>query len=358
MIENNKKELFEKIVSEYDTIHIFMHDHPAPDPDSLGSAVALDKLLKDVFHKKVVVHGIPTDHRMNTKMISDLEIVLSDPRNAKEMSCVSDPRHGIMLVDCTLNSGSFQFREHLGDKQPLWVFDHHPGKESTTSETVDLQAVGACATIVTEYLQTFDVKFDPENKRDKFVATALMLGLMIDTDDLMSEAVDANRDLNTFIYLKERYDQDLYSRIKKYDYPKYFREALQNSFKEENQRVVEPFAVLTPGYMKEERLGALSFIADFWIRVERLTMVIVFTISGKEIIASVRTKEGTRASDLIKQLLPSGTGGGKKEAARGLVTVNGFFDLELLDEAGKQKFLDIVMSTLVSRLKRVIDIDE
>ena len=352
-----KKEAFSNAINKCEVIHIFMHDHPSPDPDSIGSAVGLKKLLKDVFQKKAVIHGIPTDHRMNNKMVTELEITLLDPRDKKQLPDIQNEDHGIILVDCTLKSGAFQFTEHLGNKMPIWVMDHHPHKEVPTPE-MDLQPVGSCATIISEYLQAFDVAFDPENKEDRFVATALMLGLLIDTSNLRSDDVDVKRDIDTFIYLRARYDAELCTRIMNYDYPKYFNEALQASFKKENQCVAEPYAVLTPGFIKEERLGVLSFVADYWIRVERLTMVVVFAVSGKELIASIRTKEGIRADHLVGPLFPSGTGGGKQGAARATVIVNGFLDLALLSEQGKQKFLDMTMETLVARIKKVIDLDE
>jgi nanoRNase/pAp phosphatase (c-di-AMP/oligoRNAs hydrolase) len=359
MIDNNKKELFSKTVSNYSTIHIFMHDQPAPDPDSIGSAVGLSKLLKDVFQKKVIIHGIPTDHRMNTKMVSELDITLLDPRDKESMSTLVDnDDHGFMLVDCTLKSGSFHFTEHLGDKKPLWILDHHPNKEESETATLDLQAVGSCATIVTEYLRAFDVAFDSENKNDRNVATALMLGLMVDTDNLRSEDVDVKRDVDTFIYLRSHYNLDLFNSIMKYDIPRYFNDALQATNREKNQQVTEPYAILTPGFLKEERLGVLSFIADYWIRVERINIVVAFAISGNEIIASIRTKTGTKASDLVKPLFPTGRGGGKKFASRAMCTVNGMFDVGLLDEAGKEALLVLTMTTLVARMKIFLDADE
>jgi nanoRNase/pAp phosphatase (c-di-AMP/oligoRNAs hydrolase) len=358
MINDKKKELFSKAISSYSTIHIFMHDQPAPDPDSIGSAIGLGKLLKDVFQKKFVIHGITPDHRMNTKMITDLDITLHDPRNKEHMlTWNSKEDHGFVLVDCAL-TGSFHFTEYLGDKKPIWIFDHHPNKEASEADNVDVEAVGACATVITEYLQAFDVKFDPESKEDRNVATALMLGLMTDTDSLRGEDLDPKRDIDTFIYLRTHYDHELFDRIMKYDIPRYFNEALQTTFKETNQKVTEPYAILTPGFLKEERLGVLSFIADYWIRVERLDMVVAFAISGNEVIASIRTKPGVRASDLVKPLFPSGRGGGKKFAAKGISTINGMFDVNLLNDAGRQALLDLTMITLVARMKIFIDADE
>jgi hypothetical protein len=126
-----------------------------------------------------------------------------------------------------------------------------------------------------------------------------------------------------------------------------------------NKHIAEPFAVFTPGFLKEERLGSVPLIADYWIRRERLTMVAVFAIAGKELIASVRTKEGgMKASDLAKALFTGGEAGGKRDSAGASVTINGFFDLESLDEQGRQEFLHITLTTLVARFKKIVDLDE
>jgi nanoRNase/pAp phosphatase (c-di-AMP/oligoRNAs hydrolase) len=360
MINDKKKDLFTQAISKYSTIHIFMHDHPAPDPDSIASGLGMKKLIKDIFQKRAIIHGIPVNHRMNVKMLSELEITLEDPREKDPFHCSGNyslEQNGIVLVDCTLKSGAFKHIEGLAGREPDWVLDHHPDKETTDLEYVDLQAVGSCSTIVTEYLQAFGVKFDPESAQDKFVATALMLGLMVDTNNLLSDDVDKKRDIDVFIYLKERYDQDAYTRIMKYDYPVHFYENMQQATK----HVAEPFAILNLGFLKEERLGSIPHIADYWIRRERITMVVVFAVCGKEITASVRAKEGCpfKASEIAKMMFPTGTAGGRgRDMGGASVAINGFWDIESLDEEGKKSFMQLTMATLVSRFKKIIDLDE
>lgn len=175
---------------------------------------------------------------------------------------------------------------------------------------------------------------------------------MVDTDNLSSEDVDVGRDVGAFTFLHTRCDPELYQKIYKYDIPRYFNEALQSTFRETNQNITEPFALLTPGFLKEERLGVLSFIADHWIRVQRLNIVVVFAISDNRIIASIRTKGGShRAPDLVKPLFPTGRGGGRKYAARASATINGMYDTALLNDAGKEALLTLNMMTLVARMR-------
>jgi len=361
-MDETKKERFAEAINNFSTIHIFMHDAPAPDPDSIGSAVGLAKLLKDTFQKKTIIHGVPPDHRMNTKMIADLEIVFIDPRDKESMKELANKDdHAFALVDCALlpnTPSSFNCRENLGGKSPIWTIDHHPHKDVVDGSNTDIQAVGSCSTIVTEYLQAFNVTFDPENKRDRNTATALMLGLMVDTDDLKGPDTDPRRDVDAFLYLRAHYEHDVFERIRKYDIPKYFNDALKATFKDENTEINDPYAILTPGFLKEERLGALSFVADYWIRVERINIVVAFTICGNEVVSSIRTKLGTKASDLVKPLFPSGWGGGKDFAAKGYAPINGMFDVSLLNDEGRQAMLYLTMQTLVERMKRFMDVDE
>jgi hypothetical protein len=65
-----------------------------------------------------------------------------------------------------------------------------------------------------------------------------------------------------------------------------------------------------------------------------------------------------KASDLAKALFTGGEAGGKRDSAGASVTINGFFDLESLDEHGRQEFLHITLATLVARFKKIVDLDE
>ena len=354
-----KKEAFSNAINKCEVVHIFMHDHPSPDPDCLSTSIALAKLLKEKFHKSSSIYGIPVNHRMNAKMVSELEINFIDPRQIASNDISN--KDAVILVDCTMRSGTFRHTECLKGREdifPSWVIDHHPDKESSADLHVDLQPVGSCATIITEYLQEFGVEFNVEDSYDKSVATALMLGLMVDTKNLLSDDVDKKRDINAFVYLKDRYDQTLYADIMNYDYPVHFYENMQLAYS--NKHVAEPFAILNLGFLKEERLGSIPHIADYWIRRERITAVTVFAVNGKEIIASVRTKDGCpyKASEIAKLLFPNGSAGGKRDSAGATVVVNGFWDLDSLDNEGKESFIKLTMATLVNRFKKIIDLDE
>jgi nanoRNase/pAp phosphatase (c-di-AMP/oligoRNAs hydrolase) len=221
-----------------------------------------------------------------------------------------------------------------------------------------MAAVGSTCTIVAEYLRAFDVEFSSESKSDTMIATGMMLGLMVDTDNLLGESVDRVRDINAFLYLKERYDPALYARIMRYDYPTYFYECFSTSYN--NKIIAEPLGIYSLGFLKEERAGAISQIADLWMRRERLHIVVVFAFVGKELVASIRTKNGgNRASEIAKILFPDSGAGGGKTAAGATVVLNQFIDPDLLvDEQSKQELLHITMSILVARAKRSMDLDE
>lgn len=354
-MEEATKEAFINVIgAKSGFVKIYLHDHPAPDPDAIASALGLSKLILDISKRKSIIVGIPPNHRQNQKMVAELDIQLEDPRTIADFH---EPTETLIMVDCTPQAGTVKYQKSLLEKEPDWVIDHHPDKEIPLGLHVDLQSVGSCATIITEYLKEFEIKFNPEDKHDCNVATALMLGLMTDTNNLLSDSLDSRRDVDAFIYLKERYDPEMFTKIMRYDYPVHFFENMQLAYN--NKHIAEPFAIFTPGFLKEERLGSVPLIADYWIRRERLTMVTVFAIAGKELIASVRTKEGgMKASDLAKLLFPGGAAGGKKDSAGATVVINGFFDLESLDEHGRQEFLHITLATLVARFKKIVDIDE
>ena len=352
---DQQKDDFEKLIRAHDCACIFLHDHPAPDPDCIGAAQALVKLIVDKFDKPVSIYGIPPVHTQNKMMCTELEVTIRDPRKEYDFGVRNQAN---ILVDCTAKSGSIKYWEELKLEGPHWTIDHHCDKDASHGKNVDMAAVGSTCTIITEYLQAFNVEFSLDSKEDIAVATGMMLGLMTDTDSLLGDNVDKSRDIPAFLYLKERYDPALYNRLMRYDYPAYCYECFNTS--SNNKIISEPLGIYSLGFLKEERAGAISQIADLWIRRERLHIVVVFAFVGKELVASVRTKNGGgRASDIAKILFPDSGAGGGKAMAGATVALHQFMDPDLLtDEQSKQELLHITMSILVARAKKTMDLDE
>jgi nanoRNase/pAp phosphatase (c-di-AMP/oligoRNAs hydrolase) len=357
MLEEEKKKKFEELVRSVDVVEIILHDHPAPDPDAVGAAMGLEKLIRDKFDNKIVlIYGIPPTRTANKMMVSELEVTLNDPRENYD----GPVRRSLwVMLDCNAKSKSLNFwdMDSVPSHCETWTIDHHCDKDCPVGDNIDMHAVGSCCTLVVDYLKAFGVTFSPESKRDLAVATGMMLGLMTDTDSLLSERVDQSRDVEAFLYLRERYDPKIYTKIMHHDFPAYFYDYVNMSYT--GKIISEPFGIYNLGYLKEERSGVISQIADHWMRRERLNIVVVFAIVGKELRASIRTKNGgQKASEISRILFPDCGAGGDDHLAGATMQFKPFVDVDLLDEEGKQDLLRITTKTLVARAKKITDLDE
>lgn len=357
MLSEEKKEAFEKLLNDVDVVEIILHDHPAPDPDAIGAAMGLEKLIKDKFNNKIVlIYGIPPTRTMNKMMVSELMVHLHDPRENYD----GPTRKSLwIMLDCNATGSSLTLWDmtSIPGHCETWTIDHHCDKDCPAGDNVDMHPVGSCCTLVTEYLQAFDVTFMPESKRDISVATGMMLGLMTDTDNLLSDRVDQSRDIPAFLYLRERYDTKVYTKIMRHDFPAYFYDYVNLSYT--GKIISEPFGIYNLGYLKEERSGVISQIADHWMRRERLNIVVVFAIVGKELRASIRTKNGgNKASEVARILFPDCGAGGDDYMAGATMQFRPFVDVDLLDDDAKQELLHITSKTLVGRAKKITDLDE
>lgn len=353
-MDETQKENFLKALENKTGAYLFLHDHPAPDPDALGAGLAMQKLLHDVLDIPSTIVGVPVTHAQNKKMVTEMDIRMVNPHENGFLGHL-EPLWAKIFIDFHPSSGSFTLSDII---EPDWVVDHHLDKAGENKQPhIDIQLVGSTCTLMAEYLQAFDIQFQDEDLEDDIAATAMMLGLMIDTNNLRGTP-NKVRDTNAFLYLMDHYDEMLYNRIDKYKFAPYQYEYEAQAY--ERKKIVGSFVIIGLGFLPNSRVGVIPQIADHWVRRDGTTMVVVFAISGNSIVASVRadTEANLKADDLARRLFPESGAGGKRGAAGATVEFNPFWDPELLGEEDKEKLIDITTKTLVERAKKLADIDE
>ncbi len=161
---------------------ILTHDYP--DPDAIGSAMALQRLLQRRLKSCEVEigYGGIVGRAENRAMVKAVragirpldELVLSD-------------YDGFALVDTQPRTGNNSLP---AGKVPTVVLDHHPlRRETRRTKFHDVRTrFGATATMMYEYLKTARVPFDAD------LATALFYGIKAETQALTREASRADRD--------------------------------------------------------------------------------------------------------------------------------------------------------------------
>jgi len=161
---------------------VLTHDYP--DPDSVASALALQRLLERRLKGCQVQIGYGgivgrAENRMLVKAIkADLH-----PLADLDFSSFQ----GTALVDTQPRTGNNSFP---AGKWPTVVLDHHPLRpETRRAKFHDVRTrFGATATMMYEYLKAARLRLDPE------LATALFYGIRTETQALTREASRADRE--------------------------------------------------------------------------------------------------------------------------------------------------------------------
>lgn len=350
-MNETRKEEFIELLNSKTLIYIFMHDFP--DPDAIGAAVGLERLIKEISEKPVIIFGRGISHPQNRTMVNALNLDLKDPFDYfKDHTGHSDA--AFIWVDFNSSSTNFEFGANF-DAGPDWVIDHHIDKDKPLTPNQDIEPVGASCTLVYEYMQMFDIHLDDEDDGDTQVATAMLLGITTDTDNLKAST---SRDLTAFEWLKKYYNADIYRSIESYELNSYFFDVLDTAYKHREQ--IGSLLILNLGFLSESRRDAIPFVADLWKKNKDVSIVIAFGIIKNTITASARVKGlGTlKANDLVRGVFQSPNSGGHSQMAGATVALDPFFDTALLGDKQKETLLEAIMAMIVERAKHLADLDE
>ncbi len=269
------------------------------DPDALGSAMALRRIISRKVAKVGLAHINEIRRPDNLAMIRYLRIptkMLSKRIAAKydHFALVdSQPHHNPILQE---------FRYSI-------VLDHHPLKKENpvVADYAEIRTeYGSCSTLLTEYLYNLDIKPSP------FLATALLYGIKSDTSSFERQFCDT--DVRAFRYLTKFANQMALKKIVRSEFHlrwlDYFRLAL------EKIEICDHGAYVYMG--KVENPDILVILADFLLRVNEIgwtavagqckgTLVVIFRGDG------LTRDVGAMAAELFGDI---GSAGGHKQAAR------------------------------------------
>lgn len=356
-MNQEKIDEFDNLVrSREGRILIFIHDFP--DPDAMGAALGMQKLIEDKYKKPVLLFGQGFSRPQNKVMANVLNIDLENAQEYLKGAADRKAEDLILFVDVNEHSGNFRYKDTVGLKAD-WTIDHHIDKEKPIGQPAHLEPVGSTCTIVSEYLQHLEITFDAENKEDQNVATALLLGLMTDTNNLRSASVTP-RDSKAFEYLKKYYGQETFNSIEDFELNSYYFDLMAIAHRDGSKDglgfVKEgSLLVINLGYITAEQEGALSFIAELWRRWKDLRVVITCAVVDNTLTGKIRVrgKGDIKASELARQVFKAPNGGGHDWMAGATAVFGDFFDTNLLDDETKKEFLHAVTKMVVSRAKKL-----
>ena len=172
-----------------------------PDPDGIGAALGLRAIWAAAGRTPLVRYTGEVQRYQNKLLISwlktEVERLQPDELAQADLIAVVDAQPGFWKEDPPI--------AHV-------VIDHHPVREDTKSEYLDLRPTyGATSSILTEYLSEAGITIDRQ------LATALIYGITTDTDDLRRNAGAA--DIAAYELLQKRADTGFRARLDKSQIP-------------------------------------------------------------------------------------------------------------------------------------------
>ncbi|MFT7585359.1 MAG: nanoRNase/pAp phosphatase (c-di-AMP/oligoRNAs hydrolase) [Cellvibrionaceae bacterium] len=310
--------------------------HIDPDPDAIAAVAGLKRLFQ-VWGKTVFAYY---EGRIGRAENKSLMIYLDRPL-VPLLTRVNDP---IILVDTQPAAGNSPISAKISVHS---VIDHHIWNEQT--QTVPFHDVrselGACATLVTEYLQAASII--PDEK----LATALYYGIKSDTLDLERQATA--QDIAAYDYLRPLIDKIALAQIEKAQvsasYFQHAYDALRSAY------VYDNLLISYVGEMSYPDLPAE--IADWLMRFEKAVWTICIGLFKDKIYISVRGHPPREGADSLVQAMVAGlgTGGGHGSMAGGQVLIEQRNPTVLVRQLRKNalRFLNIPDSI---RGQRLLDI--
>ena len=268
-----------------------------PDPDAIGSALAVKRLL---WHKVASTSiGIirPIRRLNNLAMVRLLRVPLFD------LNTLDTPRlDKFVLVDGQPSHNDLFNRFHY-----TVVIDHHRQTDTVNADLFDVRPeYGSTSTIMTQYLRAAKIK------PSQALATALLYGIKTDTRNF--ERHTLIEDIEAFRYLFEYADHNILGKIDISDLSlsdtKYFHKAF------ERKHVVKDRLFI---YLDQVPCSdILVEVAEFMLKIRDISWSIVSGICQDSLIIVVRNNGHRKdAGKLIRRTFaPLGCAGGHQAMAR------------------------------------------
>ncbi|WP_306057307.1 DHH family phosphoesterase [Natronococcus wangiae] len=314
---------------------VVMHDNP--DPDAIASAVALTEIADSV--------GVPADacyfgdisHQENRAMVNLLDL---DLRNLDPTDSLSEYA-AFALVDHSRPGVNDQLSEDL---RVDIVIDHHPPRGPVASDFVDLrEQAGATSTVLTEYVDQFESAFD------RAIATALLYGIRVDTNEFTREVSAA--DFRAASTLWPHVDTAVLRRIEQPSLEGDTLETIARAIKNRERR--GSVAVASVGQIGDR--DALPQAADRLLTMDGVETTLVFGFMDEMVFVSARSRSndidlGETLRDAFDQI---GSAGGHADMAGAQLEIGILGSAD--DEEEVESIVSVVEEVITNRFFEAIE---
>lgn len=282
--------------------------HNDPDPDAIGSALALAYLLQ----QKAGIAGRVAYAGMIGRAENKALVRYLDQPMQRLASSDLETTRPIALVDTQPGTGNNALPS---ETRAAIVIDHHPWQDlSKTASFADVRTeIGATCTILTGYLQATGLELP------QWLATALFYGIKTDTLGLARGASPA--DVAAYFTLQAQVDVEALAEIEQAQLPIEYFQQLDAAL-----HAARLCGDLVISYVPQaHRPDLAAEMADLFLRLEGTQWVVCMEAYNDEMILSVRTRDRRGGAGLAVRAIvgEQGTAGGHGMMAAGHVPLYG-----------------------------------
>lgn len=336
---NSAKTFFEILENHRGERHIIIL-HEYPDPDAIAAGYAHRIISKEFDIEADILYSGTISHPQNIALTHALDYKLIPYEPGFDFSSYA----AAVFVDhqgTTVNEIVDQLKD-AGVKLLITV-DHHEEQNQYETEFMDIQKTGSTSTIYVQYLKQGEIKLDASNKEHIMMTTAMMHGIMTDTNSFI-RAIEA--DLQAAAYLSNYQDAELLNLIMNQCRTKQVMDIIHRALG--NRINAENHLIAGVGYVRAEDRDAIPEAADFLLTEENVHTVIVYGIVRSDtqeetLIGSLRTDKFTLNPDeFIKDAFGKDSSGnyfgGGKQSAGGFAIPVGFLSGDFQKEFSELKW--------------------
>ncbi|WP_435185166.1 DHH family phosphoesterase [Halobellus sp. EA9] len=249
---------------------VVMHDNP--DPDAIASALAVARIAATLDVPADACYFGDISHQENRALVNLLGLDLVELESGSEL----DEYAGVALVDHSRPGVNDGLPE---DTTVDVVVDHHPPRAPVEAQFVDLRHdIGATSTLVTDYLRRAGI--DP----DESLATALLFGIRVDTNDFSREVSPA--DFGAAAWLLSHANLSLLDRVESPSMTSAVLETLARAIR--NRDVRGDALASNVGAISDR--DALAQAADRLLNMEGIRIAVIYGFKDGTVYVSGRAR--------------------------------------------------------------------
>lgn len=325
--------------------------HASPDPDALGALLGMEWVLAKIGVESTIYIDGEINHPQNAALNNLLGGGFSTAAEYK-------PAAKAVVVDAIPKNAG------VGNNKGIKfdaVIDHHatPPNGGFAGVYINLHNGSACGAVF-EIIKESGFGFSENSENDQRVATAMLVGIITDTENLMSEdATDI--DMRAFEQLIKVSDREALKKIVHWEIPMEWAacqaDAISRLQIENNVGIVA--LKWKEHYIPVKHRAVIPHVADYLVSLSGINTAVVFGIVGCDLVGCVRSNNPSLSVSKLCQELgekAGGNGGGKLTKGAYKLSLGSYaIDADEDDEETRESVWSVLTKKEFKRVRKIIN---